>query len=159
MKAYQTPSNMPLCVHVFMLPHSAPLPLSRVQKHTRVHTHGTHLTLFLTLYHSKIRKIMQKCIDTCTRDVTLTKVTRHLSNSRLRSAPCIVTVEAAYWSSQAEILRRRFHNSIWHKPTTKRINNITGVFFSFFSGQKGWPSVTFFEDHSKTGTEKSFIIC
>ena len=115
--------------------------LTHVYKNTKVcRTHTTRISLcfshFITLRLEKSCKSASThtCTErTCTRDVTLTKVTRHLSNSCLRSAPCIVTVEAAYWSSQAEILRRRFHNSIWHKPTTKRINNITGFFFFFFS--------------------------
>lgn len=89
----------------------------------------------------------------------LTKVTRHLSNSCVRSASCTVTVEAAYWSSQAEILSRHFHNSIWHNPTTKRINNIRGIFLFICFWSKGLAICDGFWRSLRTGRENIFIIC
>lgn len=68
-----------------------------------IHTGISHFASRL----SKTIKIMRKMCKlrhtrarahACTRDVMLTKVTRHLSKSRLRSAPRVVTVESAYWS-------------------------------------------------------------
>lgn len=103
MKAYQTPSNMPLCVHVFMLPHSAPLPHSRVQKHKSVHTHDTYLTLFLTLYHSKIRKIMQKCIDTHMHG-TYVHARRHADEGDTPSVKFLSQICALYCDSGSSLL-------------------------------------------------------
>lgn len=102
--------------------------------HTHTHTHDQ-----ISLQRRRKKKkflITHQQTGVCTRDVTPTEVTRHLSKSPSQRRALVLR----QWNRPIDgCLPRHFHNSIRHKQTTaKRINNITEGFFSFFSGRKAW---------------------
>lgn len=117
-KASQTPLTVSQCAHVFMFSSSLLFCTHML------HTVADH-TMFFTRYGSKIRKSTDIChAPPCVH------VRRHTDRGDTPSVKLLPQIPTSYCDSGIGlliVLSHHFHNSIWHKTTTERINNIKQV--------------------------------
>lgn len=103
MKAYQTPSNMLLCVHVFMFSHSASLLpiLSHIHTHMR-----THLYISLCFSHFIFPRLEKssKSADIYTHAQTHTHAGRHADEGDTPSVKLQSQICALYCDSGISLL-------------------------------------------------------